>query len=92
MSDKNIKVIRGQVRQAVKELMPEVMSAELKTAAYKEISEELGRRLEFINTQVLTQLELMDQRSKDMQNFVTREILASVQVAANNKITETKSE
>jgi hypothetical protein len=58
----NSKVLRGQMRQLVKELMPEILQDSL----LKEI--ELRLRAE-----INARLNLIDQRQKDIQGYVVRQ-------------------
>lgn len=78
------KVIRGQVRQAVKEVLPEVLTHELRSAMYKQIAQELGAKLISIQTELTNTLKQMDDRSKDVQNMLVRE--------ANNLAAAAKAE
>ncbi len=67
------KVIRGQVRQVVKEILGDVLKAELTEAIRKEIGIEAARRLDAISKQLHAKLEEIDQRSKDVSSFLVRQ-------------------
>lgn len=82
MSDKNIKALRGQVRQAVKELMPEIIKSE----SYQAIMKAVEEKLRAIEKQVLDTLEAMQNRQKDLQNYIMREVTLSTSPAP--KVTE----
>lgn len=56
-----IKMLRGQVRQAVKEMFPEVLNQELVQNAFKKLNDEIKRRLDII-----------DERQKDIQAYMVR--------------------
>lgn len=77
MSDKNIKLIRKQIRNVVQELLPEIMKKEVFVESYDRVQKEVASRLTFIEGQVKNSLKEMDDRSKDMQGFVMRQVLAS---------------
>lgn len=72
----NAKELRGQLRQVSKELLPQLITHELFEALRKEMKEELEK----LRKDVITTLKAMDDRSKDTQSFVMREVLA----ASNN--------
>jgi len=70
----NIKALRGQVRQIVKELLPEVLHAEAVNRLNKDLTNKVDNRLEGITKLVKTTLDQLDQRSKDMQSYVVRNV------------------
>jgi hypothetical protein len=76
---KDVKLIRGQIRQIVKELLPELLTQELTTAIYKQLAGELGAKLEVVSNDIKRQLNAMDERSKDVQSFIMREMLSNIQ-------------
>lgn len=76
MSDRNFKEIRKQLRNVVREILPEVMASE----AVSMIDRKVDSRLEGIQIQVRNTLQEIDQRSKDVQSFVIRQ-LASAGIA-----------
>lgn len=85
---KDVKFIRGQVRQIVKEELPVVMSAELKSALYAEIKAAVTHQLTQISQQVSESLKGMEERQKDIQNFIMRQV---AQMAANPPNAETQT-
>lgn len=70
MSDKNLKAIRGQVRQIVKELL----SDELVDARQKEIAALVNKRLDAIDAFIKAQVSEMQERSKEVQSYVVRNL------------------
>lgn len=66
---KELKAIRGQLRQIAKEILPEVMGGELFAALQKE----QRARLEEIAKMVTDRLNQIENRSKDVQSFIMRE-------------------
>lgn len=70
MSDKNIKVIRGQLRQIAKDLLNEEMA----TGIRDQIAKVVNDRLNAIDAYVKAQLEEMQERSRETQDYVTRKL------------------
>jgi hypothetical protein len=81
---KEIKAIRGQIRQIIKELLPDMINQELQTAMYKQLSGELSAKLLVIEGDIKKQLLEMDNRAKDVQNFIMREMLQNVRTEPTN--------
>lgn len=71
MSD--AKLLRGQLRQIAKELLPEVLAGEL----FVKLQEEQRARLNEIAKMVNDRLIEMEARSKDVQSMMIREIAKS---------------
>jgi hypothetical protein len=71
MSD--AKLLRGQLRQIAKELLPEVLAGEL----FVKLQEEQRARLTEIAKMVNDRLIEMEARSKDVQSMMIREIAKS---------------
>lgn len=65
----NSKQLRGQLRQIVKEMYPELVSTEL----YRELQNQIVQSLDILTKRISEQLEKMDQRQKDVQSMVLRE-------------------
>ena len=98
MAKSDIKIIRGQVRQVVAEILPDL----LKEAFYKEIGKLVTERLDVVgrnmddlikavNERVEGTLNAINERSKDIQDLVIRSVAAPAvqpQVAAENDKTE----
>lgn len=66
----NVKLLRGQVRQAVKELFPELVKSEL----YQDASKLIKERLDIVHEMVRSELNRIDERQKDIQGLVMREL------------------
>jgi len=88
MSD--AKIIRGQLRQITKEIMPELLSQELKSEVYKRIREEMTTRINAIEENVKATLDQLDQRSKDTLDYLVRQSTIDTQLnkAVSQPITE----
>lgn len=67
---KEAKLIRGQLRQIAKEILPEVMAGEL----FVKMQEENVKRLNEIAKMVNDRLNEIDSRSKDVQSYIMREV------------------
>lgn len=72
MSEKNVKFLRGQVRQVVQSLLPEVFNAETTKAMEKVLITRMDSRLSDLTNKIETALKTMDDRSKDIQQYVVR--------------------
>ena len=66
---KDVKLIRGQVRQIIKEVLPEVLTQELTQAILKDVM----ARLELSEKLIKSTLEEMNNRSKDVMSYVVRQ-------------------
>lgn len=51
MNNKDLKVLRGQIRQIVKEMLPEVLAMELIKAMEKKLGDDMNAALDRINEQ-----------------------------------------
>lgn len=71
MSD--AKLVRGQLRQIAKEILPEVLAAEL----FVKLQEENRARLNEIALMVTDRLNEIESRSKDVQSYIMREFANS---------------
>lgn len=78
MSDKNLKQIRGQLRQVVQELM----TTEQLQALRKEVMNAMDKRLDAIDAHIKSQLKEINDRSQETQSYVVRNLaLATVKPA-----------
>ena len=82
----SVKQTRGQLRQIVKEMMPELLATEL----YTKLQAAQLEALETITKNVSETLKIMQQRQLDMQSYIMREVSAGQ--IAQPKTTETKNE
>ncbi len=71
---KELKAIRGQLRQITKELLPDMLSQELKTEIYNSMKGEMLARLTMIETNVREHLTRLDERQKDTLGYLVRSI------------------
>ena len=79
MNNKEVKQLRGQVRQAVKELLPEILTAELVSAALTKSEAIIQDRLKQI-----------DQRQKDILSYMLRNSTQNIVLPEQKK--EVKNE
>lgn len=70
----NAKVIRGQLRQIVKEELENVMLAELRVAISKDVFVEVTKRLTALEDMVREKLTVIDERSKDVTGYLVRQV------------------
>lgn len=66
------KVIRGQVRQIVQEMLPEIMKEVLAETFHKKLSDEASTRLTLVEEMVKNTLTKIDDRAKDIQSYMLR--------------------
>lgn len=85
MSDKNLKAIRGQVRQVVKEFM----TTEQLQAVLKEVTNTVNKRLDAIDAHVKSQLKEINERSQETQSYVVRNLALATTKPAPVKVDET---
>lgn len=64
-----VKQLRAQVRNVVKELLPEVLSFELETALYKKLED----RLKDLEAHVKKTVHEMNERHKDTMGYIVRQ-------------------
>lgn len=74
MNTKQVKVLRGQIRQIIQELLPSVIEREAFLDMHKTLSTTIDRRLDNLTDMVKAKLEQVDQRSKDMQAHVLKNV------------------
>lgn len=68
-----IKQLRGQLRQIVKELFPELVKTEL----FGEASKLIQSRLDMIQKMVREELDKINERQKDVQNLIMSSLAES---------------
>jgi hypothetical protein len=76
---KDTKLLRGQIRQIAKEMLPEMMTSELAESIRRELSKQINGRLDAVVKNIQDTLKGMDDRSKDIQDYIVR---ASLKPAA----------
>lgn len=79
---KNAKRDRGQLRQIVQETLPEVLKDALIQEAYDRLKGEIDLRLRGIETQLREALTRMDNRAKEVQDFLVRQVTVAPPAAA----------
>lgn len=72
MNGKSVKLLRGQVRQAVKEMLPQVLGTETIQSIHKDLTGAINSRLDNITKVMENALNKLDERSKDVQSYVVR--------------------
>lgn len=75
MSD--AKLIRGQLRQVAKELLPEFIAHEVHIAHYNALKSEIQGQLSVLEKQVKETLTAIDNRSKEIQLFMMKQFTAN---------------
>ncbi len=70
---KDVKLIRGQLRQVVKEILPEMLKEVLGDALFKAHAEDINTKLKKIEENVRETLTLVDKRSKDSLSYLIRQ-------------------
>ncbi len=76
MSDKNLKQLRGQIRQIVQEMLPTILAQELTAAIQKQLVEEVNRQMTNIGAEARVTLQHIDARQKDFQGYLHRTLEA----------------
>lgn len=82
-----IKALRGQVRQIVKELLPDVLKTELLEVIKKELVADFTTKLTRIENNVKETLQAVDQRSKDSLSYLVRQSTEPSLIPIPNKET-----
>ncbi len=67
------KVIRGQVRQIVKEEMPAILQTELAERIRKELTAQFNTRFTALATHMQKTMDAIEERSKEVQAYVIRQ-------------------
>lgn len=82
-NERNTKQLRGQLRQIVKEMIPELTQLELYNALQKannarleQIAKNVEEIVKNVNDRVEQTLKEVNDRSKDVQDFVMRQAAA----------------
>jgi hypothetical protein len=85
---KEIKQIRGQIRQVVRDILPEVLNSEMGDSLRKD----LFKRLDDAVRQIQEVLKQVDQRSKDVQGYMIRQTLKPASVGVVEGSTKNEPE
>ncbi len=89
MSEKNVKLLRSQVRIAVKENLTEEAFQAIEARLTKTLNEKLSE----VTRTVREGLEVIDKRSKDLQAYVVRNVSVPTAPAdAPSPLTTTKAD
>lgn len=94
MNSQAVKTIRKQIRNVVQALLPEVLKQEMFSTIKEEVEKELrttfGARLEAINDSIMDQLKTMDERSKDLQQFMLNQVQSELAKQAPQVVVDQK--
>ncbi len=82
---KDTKLLRGQIRQVVKEILPDVLTEELAKAILQQLQLMTRTQLNAIEAQVRDSLQALDDRSREVQNYVIRQTAASTFLPENKQ-------
>lgn len=77
---KEAKLVRGQLRQIAKELLPDLIASELNA----KLEAQMRTKLNEIHTMVKDTLTRIDDRQKDVQNLIIRELAKASPVVAED--------
>lgn len=71
---KELKQLRGQMRQIVKELFPEIMNEQL----VAELKKDLSAQVDAISNYTKSTLEMIDKRNQDLNAYMVRQLAGAV--------------
>ena len=72
-NQRNVKQIRGQLRQIVKEIMPDLLAGKALSDLHENANKQIGAKLELVDKYVKTTMEGIDERAKDIQAYLVRQ-------------------
>ncbi len=75
---KDAKLIRGQVRQIVKEILPEVLKVEFAESIRKELTEQLRASMVPLDADVRLSMDNLNKRYQELASYILRQFEASV--------------
>lgn len=73
-----VKTLRGQVRQLVQDLIPQILTEEMRSKLYAEMVDLVQARLKGIEDQVKETMLEINQRSVDAQEYLMRNVTATM--------------
>ena len=76
MSSGAMKDLKRQLRNVVQDILPEVLKNEIYTSAVDQARKDLSKQLKLIQDEIRTNLSLMDERSKGVQQYILNQISA----------------
>jgi len=74
MNGSAVKDVRKQIRNVIKEQLPELMRTEMMKGIVEELRQDMATRLTMIETMVKTSLEKMDSKSAQVQTYLINQI------------------
>lgn len=74
----DIKKIRGQLRIIAQELLPELLTTELKSAMYDRLTAVITARLSAIEKDIRATMDEINNRSKETQDYIIRNTSAPI--------------
>lgn len=72
----NVKILRNQVRIAVKELLPEVLKEALLEELQKRLNAKMDTNFQRVGEHVKTTLDQIDNRAKDVHSLMVRQAMS----------------
>lgn len=82
---KDTKLLRGQIRQVVKEILPEVLTEELTKVIQLQLQAIIKAQLNSIEAQVKDSLQALDDRSREVQSYVIRQVAKDTFVSSDKQ-------
>lgn len=81
---KDTKLIRGQVRQVVKETLPSLLQTEVFHEMYATLQKEMIAKLEYIHNDIQESLKRMNSKAQDVQAFMLNQMKSDMGRRAPN--------
>lgn len=81
-NQRNVKQVRGQVRQIIKELLPEILGSEVINTIEQKLTKQATARLELITKNVQDTMKQIDDRAKDVQAYLVRQTTTAAPLTA----------
>jgi hypothetical protein len=72
--DAELKTLRKQLRNIAQEMLPTILTQEVVEAIGKTLSQKLETRVDAIDKHIKTALNAIDERSKEVQSFIVRNV------------------
>lgn len=77
MSNHTAKELRKSLRNVVQDIMPEILTKEITASAFKQLRTEIQFQLKQIDTDIKKALKDMEDRQKDVQSMLLREMISN---------------
>lgn len=79
--ERNVKLIRKQLKNVVQTLLPSLVTEEMKSEMHAQLAKEVQQRLDNVTENVKSTLQMVDERSKDIQSYLIRQTTQPAEVA-----------